>query len=515
MRMIGIGLFGFLLAGIALLLSNMNILEQGQRYVREITQGPHLVFEHRVPASAQDAHSAVVLRGNPDHPVILSGLPAYQSVAFNMPVDARPTSGYLQIDATSQVLKGVEGVLRISIHNTRRGEMLLRSGETGRSLQIPLSPTDFAENQLVVSFSLQGIGPQSQCGSEDGFEAVVEIETTSAVFLTLDRPMVSLRDRVHAWGNIIRVAWPSWLKQDEQLRRLVLATKFKRRDLVTVFETTQVDQALSTIDLRAALPAFAKAAVPPETTGSFLQSAANLGVRRFHEQTLWRERYNLGGGTTRPMPAQLDLQMLLGHLIGNASWTLTVTLNNRLVFQGNVAGSQGRYQQRIALPADMQAATNTLDVTVATMVARESLCDQGPELVAEILPASQLIAGDASFTDPLSQVQAALQAAGLINVGMTGRVSAVDAEAISQMLDQIIPSESDFKPAGDAAHITVLAPGLPVPEMTSTSVAWRVTQDTTTQGLSVLKLAPGDVLLGTSPALLVTPNGFVFPEAKG
>ena len=50
MRMIGIGLLGFLLAGIALLLSTMNILEKGQRYVREITTGPQLVFEYRAPA---------------------------------------------------------------------------------------------------------------------------------------------------------------------------------------------------------------------------------------------------------------------------------------------------------------------------------------------------------------------------------------------------------------------------------------------------------------------------------
>ena len=89
MRMIGIGLMGFLLAGIALLLSTMNILEQGKRYLHEVTSGPQLVFEHRTPAKAQDLYEAVILRADPDHPVILSGFPSYQSVAFMMPVDAR------------------------------------------------------------------------------------------------------------------------------------------------------------------------------------------------------------------------------------------------------------------------------------------------------------------------------------------------------------------------------------------------------------------------------------------
>jgi len=192
MRMIGIGLMGFLLAGVALLLSTMNILEKGQRYVSELTDGPQLIFEDRKAVQRTDEHKAVVFRSGPNHPIILSGLPAYQGVAFALPVDARPTSGYLQIDVTSQVLEGVEGVLRISIDNARRGEMLLRPGEVGRSLQIPLSPTDFAGDQLVVSFSLQGTSARSYCSSDDGFEAIVEIETTSAVYLTLNRPLAEM-----------------------------------------------------------------------------------------------------------------------------------------------------------------------------------------------------------------------------------------------------------------------------------------------------------------------------------
>ncbi|MEP3295224.1 MAG: hypothetical protein ABJO27_01830, partial [Pseudoruegeria sp.] len=163
MRMIGIGLMGFLLAGVALLLSTMNIVERGQRYLNELTDGPQLVFEDRRALPAAQANTATLYRSTPNHPLILSGLPSYQGVVFNMPMDARPTSGYLQIDATLQVLEGVQGVLRISIDNVRRGEMLLHPGEVGRSLRISLSPTDFARERLVVSFSLQGEGPHTFC----------------------------------------------------------------------------------------------------------------------------------------------------------------------------------------------------------------------------------------------------------------------------------------------------------------------------------------------------------------
>ncbi|WP_299611563.1 hypothetical protein [uncultured Tateyamaria sp.] len=515
MRMIGIGLMGFLLAGIALLLSTMNILEQGQRYVRELTTGPQLVFEHRTAATAQDADTAVILRATPDHPVILSGLPAYQSVAFAMPVDARPTSGYLQIDATSQVLDGVEGVLRISIHNTRRGEMLLRSGEAGRSLQIPLSPTDFAGNQLVVSFSLQGTGAQHQCGAEDGVEAVVEIETTSAVYLTLDRPLQTARDRVHAWGDVVHVAWPQWLKQDEQLRRLVLATQFQRRGLATVFEPAQAKGGLTTVELRAALEAF------PETDDQFrhnwsmAQTGANAGVRRFYRRTVWRERYDLRGNTGQHMPTQLDLHMRFGRLLGNQHWAVAVTLNSRLVFQGHITGAKPEYSALIDLPEDIQSASNILEIAAATTTPRTGLCDQGPELLAEVLPTSRLVAGDTPFADPLSQVHAALRAVGPINVAVAGPLSAMDADAASRMLALVIPRDVDFKPAAATAHVTMLAPGLPAPILSETGVAWLITHDDVFGQLSVQSVGPGEALPDKGLALLVTPDALVLPEAKG
>ena len=160
--MIGIGLMGFLLAGVALLLSTMNLWERAQWAVQTKINGTQLVFETPAVLPVSDQDTAVISRSSPDLSVILSGLPAYQSVAFNLPLNARPTSGYLQIDATLQVLAGVEGVLRVSIDNVRRGEMLLHSGEVSRSLQVPLSPTDLAREQLVVSFSLQGSAPSGR-----------------------------------------------------------------------------------------------------------------------------------------------------------------------------------------------------------------------------------------------------------------------------------------------------------------------------------------------------------------
>ena len=515
MRMIGFGLLGFLLAGIALLLSTMNILEKGKRYVREITNGPQLVFEHRTPAVADGSHTAILSRTNSDHPVILSGFPAYQSVAFTLPVDARPTSGYLQIKATSQVLDGVEGVLRISIHNTRRGEMLLRPGEAGRTLQIPLSPMDLAGSQLVVSFSLQGAGPQRPCGPDDGLAAVVEIETTSAVYLTLDAPLETARDRVRAWGDVVRIGWPHWLKEDEQLRRLVLATQLQRRGLTTAFHSTEPDVALTTKDLREVLKLIPGPMQHASFDGRLAQSGASAGVRRFHHKAVWRERYDLAGANALPMPKQLVLNMQLGHLLGNAYWSLAVTLNGRLVFQSNIEGAQGALTASIDLPTEVQAAENTLEIVATTTRGREGPCDQGPELVAEVLPTSHLIPGEAVFADPVSEVHRALKEVVPIRVAMLRHLSAAEAARVSHMLNLTIPQGAPFKPSMNAAHVTVLAPGTAARAVLFEGPAWFVTPDPTSEGVVVRRLKSSDPLPPSGFALLVTPQAGSGEGAKG
>ena len=91
--------------------------------------------------------------------------------------------------------------------------------------------------------------------------------------------------------------------------------------------------------------------------------------------------------------------MQLGHLMHGQNWSLTVTLNNRLVFQEHTKGSNAEYQTLIDLPVDIQVATNTLEVVATTTAPKDGVCDQGPELVAELLPDSRLIISEMPFAD--------------------------------------------------------------------------------------------------------------------
>ncbi len=515
MRMIGIGLLGFLLAGTALLLSSMNILESGKDYVRALTSDPQLVFEHRTPASSQDTHTARLVRSNPDHPVILSGLPAYQSVAFIMPMDARPTSGYLQINATSQVLDGVEGALRISVRNTRRGEMLLRPGEVGRSLRIPLSPLDFAGDQLVVSFSLQGTGPQHQCSAEGGIEAIVEIETTSAIYLTLEHPMTSPGDIIRAGGHVAHVAWPNTLADQEQVRRLVLATQLKRGGVTTVFAAGQMEAALTTEDLRAARKVFPELPVQGDALGDKPLIAAGAGLRRFHHQAVWRERYEMQGAVAKPMPAQLDLHMKLGRMFGDDQWFLTVTLNNRLVYQTHVAGTQTEWHTLIDLPVQMHEAANVIDVVASSTAAQNGVCDRGPELVAELLPTSRLIMSGKAFADPLTAVRAALADVATIEISQLSKLNAVEADTASRMLDTVLPAGAAIKPGIGRAHVKVLRAQNAYETANQAGSNFLVTANGVGGDLTVTELQPGHTIEHVGLALLITPDATTLAEAEG
>ncbi|MEP5761695.1 MAG: hypothetical protein ABJ327_20750 [Litoreibacter sp.] len=510
MRMIGIGLMGFLFAGVALLLSTMNLWERAQWALQTQINGPQLVFETPATISLADQDTAVITRSSPDFSVILSGLPAYQGITFNLPLNARPTSGYLQIDATFQVLAGVEGVLRVSIDNIRRGEILLHPGEVSRSLQVPLSPTDLAREQLVVSFSLQGDGPSTQCNTDTGYAVIVEIETTSAVHLTLDRPLTTVIDRVNTWGGVVRVGWPKWLDQKEQARRLILATQLKQRDVATVFLDDPSLGVLSTVELREAFLILAKndhtrAAItwPVQVAAK----GANAGLRRFHDTTRWRINVDLREDHQMRIPVELDLRLALGRQALHDQWSIIVTLNGRLVDETLLDSATTHLKTRIELPTDLIAAANSIEIIAASTRTHDSECNRPIELVAEMLPETALIAGDATFADPLSQLQAHLSDIGVLKIGSFSRLSATDADTASDLLAHVVPKDVIMKPETERADIVVVTPNDADRTLPDITPMWFAHRDAITQEVVIDPVVPNAGLPHNAIGLLIIPTG--------
>ena len=356
--------------------------------------GPQLVFEADIPEPTNQQRSAMVFRASADKPIILSGLPAYQSAAFFMPIDARPTSGHLQIDATVQALTGVESVLRVSIGNVKRAELLLRPGEAGRSLQIQLTEQDIARERLVVSFSLQGEGPHTPCGSDEGVEAIVEIETTSAIHLELESPLDTPRDQVLSRGRTATIGWQTGSYPSSLLaaRDLLLAGIAPR------FDETGLNAEQGTEAARF----FARTApdLPYAWSAALDDDASTFGMRRFHRSHSWRVRYDMFEALDTRFPGQLDLNMKLGQMMGDTSWHVVVTLNGRHLH--DVYSKGGLLRLSLPLDARIQGRVNAIDIRASASHNTPNRCERGPELIAEIEQSTRLLPGDRYFTSPLA-----------------------------------------------------------------------------------------------------------------
>ncbi len=457
MRMIGLGLLAFIIASAAYLLSYMDIWQKSLRQVSEMMYGPQLVFETTVSDPEISGKDDIrILRSSPDETVVLSGLPAYQSVTFQLPIDARPTSGYLQIDATFQVLSGVEGALRVSINNARRAEVLLHSGEAGHSFQIVLTSEDLAGDKLVVSLSLQGRGPNMPCGSEGGIEAIVEIEATSGLFLSLDRPITTARDHVRSRGNNFYIGWPEDQSDEEKLDALVSAAHFIRDGQNVAFRDANeprilTPEALS--ELQTLLPK-TSAQSTVQWPLSVADKGPNRGLRRFTHSTSWRVRYDMENVKDSVLPDSLDLHLFLGPITMDASWMVTVTLNERMVYSGIVSGSGENFNQSIHLPENFHKRTNIIEVVAVSSLTPEGICNDGPELIAEMLGETQIEGGGGYFSTELGQLRSLIGGIGEAEFSFGEIYSAPDIGEVAHIIASIVPENVKLDTAPRDLKIT-------------------------------------------------------------
>lgn len=419
------GLLAFVLAGIALFLSKSDTIQMSARALAEVATGPKLSFE--VQTNTQNtpvkSSSAVVQRSGLTSPLILSGLPAYASAAFYMPLDARPTSGYLQINVTVQALSGVEGVLRATINNEKRAELLLRPGEAGRSMRIELYEAELAREQLVVSFSLQGEGPHTPCGIDTGIEAVVEIETTSALFLQLDRPIETSRDRILVSGKMAKILWD----ETQNDAALMTGAQLHRAGVNVSYGPQGIAPDLAL----AALSSFQDMGTrqPHAWTKSMAPSASLYSARRFYRTNAWRIRYDMLSAASQTLPDIFELDMKLGELPMGAHWHVHVFLNGKLIDDTRTAS--GILSRSIALPIQAQSRHNVIDIQATSDFDPPGQCNRGMELVADILETSNLQSGTVDFAAPITDVLEYLNAGWSLGAA---QITKAEAHAVTLLL---------------------------------------------------------------------------------
>lgn len=464
MRLIGIGLLSYLLVGLALLFSKFSIFENPRNLIPGLFDSPQLVFETVEAQRPEEDTQFEVNRVGLYEPMILSGLPAYQRAEYFLPLDARPTSGFLQINVTFQVSTGVEGVLRVSIDNSKRGEILLPAGQVKKSLKIPLAPRELIREKLVVSFSMLGTGANAACSVDDGVEAIAEIETTSTIILNTQTPIQSVSDKFNQWGRLARVSWQRSLTHKNALARLVAVTKFRQKGLNVVLESENAQTLFKTDDLREAAIKLATATdstlqVEASSQSNLLAQKNNQGVRRFYRQSAWRHTYDFGENGNWNLLDKINIALRLGKQIGDEFWIVSMTLNKHLVMEEHFQSNGKKFSKTVKLPLEYQQMHNALEITVSSSSDHDGECNQGPKLLAELLADTKLVESDEVYNNPVLNLTAALQDLPSIKVGMSAQLNAVEATSASDILANLLPEEKRLVPVLDNPHILVVRPG--------------------------------------------------------
>ena len=217
---------------------------------------------------------------------------------------------------------------------------------------------------------------------------------------------------------------------------------------------------------------------------------ANTGLRRFQHTTRWRINIDLRNSQHKRIPVELDLHLALGRQTLEDQWSVMVTLNERLLHQDLLDQSATHLEKRVSLPGDFVTATNVIEVTVTSTRQNDDHCNRPLELIAEMLPETTLIEGDATFSDALTILQAQLSAMGVLRIGALSNLSATDADVASDLLAQILPVDVNLKPKDEKADILVVTPNDATLTLPDAGVMWFVSLDTVTRKLVVDHLTP-------------------------
>ncbi|WP_152926446.1 cellulose biosynthesis cyclic di-GMP-binding regulatory protein BcsB [Shimia sp. SK013] len=418
----------------------------------------------------------IAQRINPDEPIILSGLPAYQGATFFLPTDSRPTSGHLQLDVTVQVLAGVEGVLRVSIGNSRRADLLLRPGEAGRSLRIDLTTEDLTRERLVVSFSLQGESPLTPCGKDEGLEAVVEIETTSALFLALDKPTLSVRDRANMAGRRVALLWSN----DPQQSVVALLAAHELSVSGWEVQFGGGADAINPETAVMALPSNGPTKQPEFAWSDALAPTSSVfGLRRFQGMHSWRIRYDLMEAQNPILPAEFSLDIVLGAMLFESGWQVTVTLNGRLIDQVLLNAGATRLTRSIDLSDSRPARKNVIEIVAWSSSEPAGNCNEGPVLLAELTSQTALIAGSTSFSAPLMTVRNTLAQADGRQIAVDNALTAPEAEVAVALLSNVLPDRPQTEDLANVPTVHVLPRGASLSrwQVASMDSVWMISFD--------------------------------------
>lgn len=399
----------------------------------------------------------------------LTGAPGFTSVSFDLPRQANVIGGALILDIAAELQEEAVARLRINVNGERRGEIVLAAGRADSEIRIDLRPRDLMQGTLDVSLATVGTFPQRMC--EPGWNGglIVRIEPSSRVELRTDGPLTDIGDRLLVSGSPQRLVWPSAGAGETGAVDLVAFAVDRRvRGLQSVFVPQTQDScsgaiALEPSDLAAlsrSQPSPGADVVPADWPVSVARTGPNATARFFGQSEIWRHAYDLRAMPDAEYPTALDLRMRVAGLTGDAAWLLSVTLNDSLIHSERLTGNTLDIVREVALPFELQAVSNRLDVRIVKADGRDLAICVGAETTstAQMLPTTKLLGGVAPDDPSLGEFLSAVT--GPVQLRLSDMLTATDATGAVDFLADTFGgrvlwrSEGPVDPALPYVHVT-------------------------------------------------------------
>lgn len=456
MRLIGVGLLAFVLVGVLILLGQGGAFKSGWNKLSGGDQQQFSDYEGTTDKGSDTSGTSVFTKGQDSTtPLILSGLPSYTGLVFRLPTDSRPINGRYELRYSSRVAEGVEGVLRVSINGIKRADILLNQSKSQQKVEIELTASELSSAVLDVGLSLQGRGSIAQCSPNDSIAAVVEIKPESGLRLELAKAVETTNDQLALWGGRIPVSWQARKGNDDTLVTLIHGARLVQKGYSLHFGQNGLDSAALTklsTEAKAYNDVFLQPAYPIPLTGNNV----NQAVRKFDRQTSWRYHYSVKDLPDQILPSALDLRLVVGPTGNDARYDVTVTLNDHMLFSRRLSPQTERVSQSISLPAGLHQADNKVEISLASGDSNYNRCGNDTQSIAELLPETVLRGGGQRASDNLSLLRSKLYA--VDKVALLGEIdTAVDAQAVAQLLGELDPRGLSFVTGRTAAKIRIIS----------------------------------------------------------
>lgn len=392
-------------------------------------------------------------------PVILSGFPSYAGLKFDLPVDARPVSGTLNLDFSSLVAEDVEGVLRVNVNGGKRADFILLQGSKDNALQIELTGAELTSGTLSVGLSLQGRGPIASCSLDDAIAAVVTLNGGTGILLEIDKAVETTGDRLALWGNRVPVSWPSDAADNasEQADILHQVALLESKGYTPLVASTGVGlDKLRTIAAEASV--ISSNNIPEAYPIALTSNPANEGVKSFTRRAIWKYSYNASELPGENLPAALDLRLKVGPRSDDVKRDIVVLVNNRLLLSRRIGSGVEQFNQSIAIPAQTQRQSNNLEIAVTAYNPEGTQCGDIPQSLGELLPETVLIGGTSNVAGPIEELSNLLTTAGSVAIDGDG-ITGAQARIAGALLAALEPASWEVSSDASRAMITLLRNG--------------------------------------------------------